>query len=115
MLYLALASYDLMQLAQLADECIHHPNPKRAELGIALQSALLRAHVSDAPAQAGAMPRATRLVLDRAVALFDWAREHTSPRDPDSPHTLLVAMKDALDAIGAHTTPDGSTSLDRVL
>jgi hypothetical protein len=33
-------------------------------------------------------------VLDVLVALTDWAREHTSPRDPNSPHNILVdAMK----------------------
>lgn len=29
--------------------------------------------------------------------LLDWGREHTSPRDPNSPHALLVAAQDAID------------------
>jgi hypothetical protein len=29
-------------------------------------------------------------------ALVDWAREHTSPRDPNSPHHLLVAACPAI-------------------
>jgi hypothetical protein len=29
-------------------------------------------------------------------ALLDWGREHTSPRDANSPHKLLVAAADAL-------------------
>ena len=31
------------------------------------------------------------------VALLNWAREHTSPRDANSPHDLLVAACHALD------------------
>jgi hypothetical protein len=30
-------------------------------------------------------------MLAALQALVDWAREHTSPRDPKSPHHLLVA------------------------
>lgn len=38
-------------------------------------------------------------LLSTAEALRDlveWAREHTSPRDPNSPHRLLVQASDAL-------------------
>ena len=36
-------------------------------------------------------------VLAALMALLDWAREHTSPRDPNSPHELLVAAQQAVD------------------
>jgi hypothetical protein len=32
-------------------------------------------------------------------ALLDWGREHTSPRDANSPHALLVAATEALDDV----------------
>jgi hypothetical protein len=32
-------------------------------------------------------------------ALLDWGREHTSPRDENSPHELLVAATEALDDV----------------
>jgi hypothetical protein len=41
-------------------------------------------------------------LAEAARALLDWAREHTSPRDPNSPHALLVALADAL---GPEATP----------
>jgi len=28
--------------------------------------------------------------------LLDWGREHTSPRDPNSPHALLIKAADAI-------------------
>lgn len=46
-----------------------------------------------------------------SAALLDWAREHTSPRDPDSPHALLVALQAALAAMGAIVAPGGSPRL----
>lgn len=33
---------------------------------------------------------------DAAKALLDWALEHTSPRDANSPHELLIALASAL-------------------
>lgn len=41
-----------------------------------------------------------------AAALLDltnWAREHTSPRDANSPHKLLIAAQAALTAAGAQS------------
>jgi hypothetical protein len=42
-----------------------------------------------------------------ATALFDWAREHTGPRDPNSPHDILIALQKALAECQASPTPDG--------
>jgi hypothetical protein len=42
-------------------------------------------------------------LLAALQALLDWGREHTSPRDPNSPHTLLI---DAVRAIDKATTED---------
>lgn len=36
-------------------------------------------------------------------ALLDWGREHTSPRDPNSPHALLV---EAAAALAPYAPPD---------
>jgi hypothetical protein len=33
-------------------------------------------------------------------ALLDWGREHTGPRDPNSPHVLLIEAAEALKAAG---------------
>ncbi|TJW14409.1 MAG: hypothetical protein E5W82_10560 [Mesorhizobium sp.] len=35
-------------------------------------------------------------LLAALKSLRDWGREHTSPRDPNSPHILLVAASDAI-------------------
>jgi len=34
-----------------------------------------------------------------ATALLDWAREHTGPRDENSPHALLITLRAALAAM----------------
>jgi hypothetical protein len=33
-------------------------------------------------------------------AFLDWGRDHTSPHDPNSPHTLLIEAQAALKAAG---------------
>jgi hypothetical protein len=48
-------------------------------------------------------------LLSAAAALLDWAREHTGPRDANSPHALLVTLQAELAACGWTTAPDGST------
>jgi hypothetical protein len=40
-------------------------------------------------------------VLAALEALLAWGCEHTSPRDPNSPHELLVAAREAVDAAKA--------------
>jgi hypothetical protein len=35
-------------------------------------------------------------LLTALQALLAWGREHTSPRDPNSPHALLVAAQEAI-------------------
>ena len=50
-------------------------------------------------------------LIAASAALFDWAREHTGPRDANSPHALLVTLQSALAAMGATSGPDGVTRL----
>jgi hypothetical protein len=40
-------------------------------------------------------------LINAATDLLDWAREHTSPRDANTPHALLVTLANALTAIAA--------------
>lgn len=42
-------------------------------------------------------------LITAATNLLDWAREHTSPRDVNTPHALLVTLAAALTAITART------------
>lgn len=37
--------------------------------------------------------------IDTLTNLVDWAREHTSPRDENSPHDILVAAVNALNKL----------------
>jgi hypothetical protein len=53
----------------------------------------------------------TRDLILAAAALLDWAREHTGPHDPNSPHALLIALQAALTAQGCVLAPNGSTIL----
>jgi hypothetical protein len=47
-------------------------------------------------------PKHARLIaaapdlLAALQALTDWGRDHTSPKDPNSPHALLVAARAAI-------------------
>lgn len=50
-------------------------------------------------------------LIAASAALLDWAREHTGPRDANSPHKLLVTLQAALAAMGATSGPDGVTRL----
>lgn len=42
---------------------------------------------------------------DALHALLDWGREHTRPRDPNSPHLLLIAAAAALRKAGTTEEP----------
>jgi hypothetical protein len=52
-------------------------------------------------------PDTIERLIDASCALLDWAREHTGPHDPASPHALLVALQAALAAMGVTVQPDG--------
>ena len=58
------------------------------------------------------MTSPTHDLAKAAAALLDWAREHTSPRQENSPHDLLVTLQAALFAMGATMAPDGRTMID---
>jgi len=48
-------------------------------------------------------------LLATAAALLDWAREHTSPRPPNSPHGLIVDLQAELAVWGWTVGSDGIT------
>jgi hypothetical protein len=47
-------------------------------------------------------------IANALAALLDWGRENTSPRDPNSPHALLVEAAAALEARKAALCPNAS-------
>lgn len=54
-------------------------------------------------AKVGPLFAAAPDMLAALQALSDWGREHTSPRDANSPHALLVAAAKAIAAAEGHT------------
>jgi hypothetical protein len=51
-------------------------------------------------------------LLEALRALTDWAREHTSPRDANSPHDLLVRAIAVIDEAEAKPKPDLATLIN---
>lgn len=45
-------------------------------------------------------------LLEALRALTDWGREHTSPRDPNSPHDLLIRAVEVIAEADKYELPD---------
>lgn len=85
-----------------ADDDSGHMGPANTarELAFRAVNAALTGHEPQAPDESPA--------LRALVKLFDWARENTGPRDPNSPHDILCEIAGELTALGWQMQPNGN-------